>query len=514
MTPNQLLEYAHVPSFSETMTHQKIAAGLKNPPIDNWQRPLDTDRIELIRIQVDGAQKSNSEKDTLMANPVLIGKSDQWDNDVKVKDEQLKEKVGNTEYTVPGVWKLTLSSKGDLKPLWILDGQHRIHGLGDSELLVDDGGKHIPNSSIVANQTIPVVFVIHGIYTQTFLAKIFTEVTTKAEPMKPLHGDWMEYAFKFGDYENNDSAQKAMRAVIELNTMQKVDGLDNEFMNNIQYNPFKKPAAVGPLDLDATKFRSFLQNKYYDLGGKGGYVELTEAFVRFFRAAMNKDSKSSTTSRLMSTNNLSKLSLSFFGAFLEHLANNAPLITNSLKDWEDFLTEKDAKTGAPIRRFDDSDWELPTVSPNSTQSNDAYKASDKAADVTWNYFFEKPTKLGGLDPAEFMLSPGDIKYDTAVLSGKFPPKNHTPGTTTASGGSQQIKLMKLGHKMIRFKSLDTSQCTITKIERKNKTTKEWDKVKVGASITLYPGTNTEEIKVYTMSYGSDSAEITSMKIMS
>ena len=52
----------------------------------------------------------------------------------------------------------------------------------------------IANGTIVADEVIPVVFIIDASYQSKFLAKIFTEVTTEAKTMDKLHGDWMQYA--------------------------------------------------------------------------------------------------------------------------------------------------------------------------------------------------------------------------------------------------------------------------------------------------------------------------------
>ena len=54
LTPNQLIEFADVPSFDEKDTHVKISTNLGNDPVADWQRPMDKARLELIRQSVDG----------------------------------------------------------------------------------------------------------------------------------------------------------------------------------------------------------------------------------------------------------------------------------------------------------------------------------------------------------------------------------------------------------------------------------------------------------------------------
>ena len=200
MSPNDLIRMGSVPSFKEDSSHQSIANALKTPPIDNWQRPLNKVRLEKIRLNIDSANVTNSDNDSLMANPVLIGRSDKIGMPgVSLSITPKTVESGQTTIPVPDVFNIEVESSENRKPLWILDGQHRIHGLGESPEIVDDSGAPVPNGSIVADETIPVVFIIDDAYTPQFLAQIFTEVTTEAKPMKPLHGDWMKYAFEMGD---------------------------------------------------------------------------------------------------------------------------------------------------------------------------------------------------------------------------------------------------------------------------------------------------------------------------
>ena len=77
MTPNQLIQFCDVPNYARTQSHVSIANGLKQAPIDNWQRPLDIDRLTDIAESIDRALVADNSKDSLMANPVLIGRSDQ-----------------------------------------------------------------------------------------------------------------------------------------------------------------------------------------------------------------------------------------------------------------------------------------------------------------------------------------------------------------------------------------------------------------------------------------------------
>ena len=116
--------------------------------------------------------------------------------------------------------------------LWILDGQHRTHGLA----------KHANTQ----NEKIPVVLLIkNSAYVMEFLAQIFTEVTTGAKDLEHIHKNWMEYSFGLGGvYKKGLSTKippspqdRAMLTVIELTTNSNFDGQHNEFYNQIKFNP-------------------------------------------------------------------------------------------------------------------------------------------------------------------------------------------------------------------------------------------------------------------------------------
>ena len=84
-----------------------------------------------------------------------------------------QEPVRDLEIPIPG--------SGQSPPLWIIDGQHRITGLGDSKCKQRDN-------------PIPVVFLLNdggSSYNGRNLAKIFAQVTTEATPLAKLHKEWL-----------------------------------------------------------------------------------------------------------------------------------------------------------------------------------------------------------------------------------------------------------------------------------------------------------------------------------
>ena len=255
-----------------------------------------------------------------MANPVLIGRSDQLnDDDVKIDIENKTLNIGGQRHPIPDLYELKFTANEGRKPLWILDGQHRIHGMGNSPFVVDEQGNQIPNSSFAADEIIPVVFIIDPAYQPKFLAKIFTEVTTEARKMDGLHGDWMQYAFELGDYNGSEEALLAVKTAIELNTKQNIDALQNEFYNAVKFNPHKDLVHVPPFkNLNSMGFRKMLTSTFYDnYSGPGNDwptpEDLATSIVRFYRACVTCDARSTTDSRLFGADTgLEKLTSMFF----------------------------------------------------------------------------------------------------------------------------------------------------------------------------------------------------------
>ena len=510
MSPNDLIAMAHVPSFEEDTSHQIIAVGLKDPPIDNWQRPLEILRLERIRQKIDSAEAANRDKDSLMANPVLIGKSDKIGNrGVSLDIEQHQITVDRRTVNVEDVYKINMTSRGASKPLWILDGQHRIHGLGNSPRVTDDFGNPTPNGSIVQDEKIPVVFVLADAFTPKFLAKIFTEVTTEAQKLDSVHGDWMQFAFSMGDY-SDESARKAMKATILIATEQYIDGDPNEFCadgSQIKFNPNLDINGVGSIRLDAPTFRKLIEERYYRIGGAANDLELATAFIRFYRAASALDADSNMGSRLLSSDDpLPALAKEFFGSFLEYLSDNAALVANTEAQWTAFL-------GTPERQFGASNWKLPDVSAGSTQANRAFNASKRAMKATFSKFFSTPEDFDGDDPASWLWGPGMIQVQTAPLGLRFPSRRYVAHEQIAAGGMVTVNIRGDNHKMIRFRDLVDSQASVVQISRKEG--RDWVPIRdKNAAITLEPGNNSEIIRVHVICFSLDSETTTDFKFIS
>jgi hypothetical protein len=220
LSAEEILEIAEVPSYDENTQNFEIATHAVTPPVKEWQRPLDRDRVGDIAARFDNTGE-------FMPNPVLLCEN------VTINPSPIQyiphTLYGNTptgfiEVHVPAV------ADGQPKPLWILDGQHRINGLGRSAQNHDK---------------IPVVMLLDrasGFYTGSVLAKIFAQVTTSAKKLDVLHNEWLTFAFNLDTYDPtrpNFSAHKdSMTSVAELCKTPTVGSggyIPNPFHNRVQF---------------------------------------------------------------------------------------------------------------------------------------------------------------------------------------------------------------------------------------------------------------------------------------
>jgi hypothetical protein len=526
MTPNQLIQYCDVPSYSRVQSHVSIANGLKQAPIDNWQRPLDVKRLGDIADSIDRAIPADNSKDSLMANPVLIGRSDQLAQPgVSMHINQKTIPSGAMSIPVPDMWSLDFTESNGRKPLWILDGQHRIHGMGNSPHVLDVNGNQIFNGSHAENELIPVVFIIDAGYQPKFLAKIFTEVTTESRSMEPLHSDWMRYAFELGDYNESEEALLAMKAVIELASIQDIDNSPNPFYDRIKFNPHHPITPVSAFrKLTAKKLREMIEDSFYkQYDGPNDPipgnlpqdwptpVQLATSIVRFYRACIQTDGLALTTSKLFGPNDgyelLADTFMSEFFKFLGADINRPLIVHNTLQDWVDFVTE-------PARLFHTADWSLPNVIVGGNETNAARASSKKASQLTFENFFCNPAGFGGVDPAAWLQGPGEIYIEHCPLGPRFRANQAIGSSHMAGGGAGRVNTPRPnGHKMIRFSAPPSSQASITRIERMINGV--WTQVITKNSITLTPGpAASDQIKVTTLCYTDSSEQVNTYTVLS
>lgn len=258
-TAEDILKVASAPAFTADTPHQKIAGNVLSIPIDDWQRPIDRERVAQIQSLYDNSGE-------FMPNPVLLGENANNPQTLTIQPEIIGGHVTNT-------WKLEIPVPADntSKPLWILDGQHRINGLGKSSQ---------------AKNPIPVVFLINGDYSHyspSTLAKIFAQVTTSAQPLHPLHDDWLSFAFDLKHYSSTHVSAKAqsnaMRSVAELCRMTNTKhGKANGFLNRVQFNPSQKADPPPPrgFSYSCSELRELLFKYYYNQPTPGAHLSPKE----------------------------------------------------------------------------------------------------------------------------------------------------------------------------------------------------------------------------------------------
>ena len=238
-------DIAAVPSYRDTTTNADVARNVSTRPVKEWQRPKISDKVESIR-------QLFNDTGEFMPNPILIGENPNASVGVEVKP-----------YLVAGnetpAWELLIeeSSADAEKPLWILDGQHRIAGLA---------------ASAQSSNPVPVVFLLNQgspYYGADKLAEIFAQVTTSATQLGPLHREWLSYAFDLNHYSlqaNRPTEQKkAMEAVVALCKTPSFDGQANPFHDRIQFIDGLASAGILPGGhvYDCIELKETVRRRYY-----------------------------------------------------------------------------------------------------------------------------------------------------------------------------------------------------------------------------------------------------------
>ena len=352
-----------------------------------------------------------------MANSVLLGESSHTSGTLATISTPNPTLVNG--HVAPELFDITFEANG-AKPLWILDGQHRIHGLADS--------------STQSDQKIPVVFLIkHPKFTMEFLAQVFTEVTTGAQDLEELHKHWMLFSFGMDPFVSTppNNRHKAMLAVLELCTTGSIGGLTNPFFDQVKFNPYD-PSSVGPDNITYTvkEWTALLDDCYYSQGGTLSAANLAKQIVLFLRAAKGLDA-SGTASKIFGTDPHTIIRDALMKEFLKHAAAVGISATTSQSDWEAKLN-----TG----NWSASAWNLPWLAAGvkSGTSGAWSTPSQRAINHTMNKLFEDPAAFGGNAPSVYLQTQQDI---TLVAKKKTPSGNWSSvdqAEIQSNGGSYSI----------------------------------------------------------------------------
>lgn len=425
MTPAEILTVAEVPNFggwryddtgnviANGDEHHTIASYLTNNPTDYWQRPLNHDRVE----SISGVFSTALHK-RLMANPVLLGENTNATNTAEANIGQPQQTQGIDQY------QINCEDNGK-KPLLILDGQHRIFGLN--------------HQASTRNNKIPVVILMKNAnYTKSFLAQIFTEVTTGAESLLPIHEWWMKFTFSMDPF-TAANYKRAMKATIQLCTMTQVDGTDNEFYNQVKFNPTKK-AVAGPWNVtyDCIEWTKILFNYYENCAladaDKMTDEELAITIVRFTRAAYEKDQhagQANDDSKVFGSGKKTHdvLRDSLYGQLIKYCSANSNVAkAKSKDDWINDILDPG--------NWSSSDWRLDWIQVG-TMSSSYGKPTKKCADHYLGNLFNNPAANNA--PISSLLSTHSntvrIVGNVATPGGQMSNAAGTRGIEQANAGS-------------------------------------------------------------------------------
>jgi len=247
----KLGQVSEAPSFEEQTSNWEIAREVLTPPTEHWQRPISEDKVQEIADRFDLEQE-------IMPNPVLLAVNPSHRITVREQENAQGYRTGLFTVAIP-----VPEDDNARKPLWIIDGQHRVNGLARTR-----------------NTNSPIPFVLlyspEDAYRPEMLAKIFAQVSTEADPLHDIHKAWMQFVFNLGEYESATPAWRAMRTTAILCSTQSFSSINNPFLNNIRFNPELSPKTITPggFSFDATELKDLLTRWYFK--NPGGEFPLTE----------------------------------------------------------------------------------------------------------------------------------------------------------------------------------------------------------------------------------------------
>ena len=258
-----ILDIATVPNFSTLDTEETLANNIRTKPVRKWQRPL----IETKRENLTSHFNNIGE---FMPNPVLLSQNPY----LKGRHITVKPKI--TAGQVSSLWEIDIPQKqheNDYQ-LWIIDGQHRINGLGHADC--KQNTNPIPVVLLLNTDTIA--------YSPTDFAKIFAQVTTTATSLNILHKEWLEYSFELGEYHKT-SRRDAMDCVVEMcaspNFTEGTTTYSNPFHDQIIFNDEHKN---DHLFLNCKIFSELIFQSYYEKGAAFSHLPPKELAVLIEKA--------------------------------------------------------------------------------------------------------------------------------------------------------------------------------------------------------------------------------------
>lgn len=495
LSAENLKSIALVPNFAESKSHHQIALDILHPPVDQWQRPLDEEKARIIN-----SIYSDTTKNNLMANPVLIGVAHpRISSDAYIEAAQriTNDHNGNA-LIIEDNFSITVHFTDNEKPLWILDGQHRIEGM---------------RNSAQYQQLIPFVLLYdQELYTPPFLAEIFTHVTTGATPMKPLHQEWMKYAFDLDDYRTS-LHKDSFETVIHLCSKILLDGTNNPLHNKIQLNPYYSSYGYYAFTFNGIELEKLISENYYGKGGSRTPLQLAEEIVKILKAAEDLDShKGHGGSKLFSTQEPHKiLAEAFLSGALTYLVID--ITVRTIDEWKSFLISEE-------RNFNRCDWSLQFVTSSGALSSSNGIPSKIVAKESFDVFFSAPEELGNYlltDYLQGLNAQFRITAYPATSAGRISRRSgaNTQSKEVFANGNTFPFNVNHGGIVRDFIYIEPigQNCVITKISNPSfnpPITINSAKESRGLNISAYP--HGQLIAVETISYSGDTRQITKIRL--
>ncbi len=389
LSAKEILEIATVPSFEENKSHLKIAKDSISPPVDEWQRPQIREKINKIKDIYNSSTQEN-----LMPNPVLLGTAYQHyeRQKIKIDVEPVSIGTGSQKKLVPDLFEIKVKLSDDnpeKKPIWIIDGQHRIVGL---------------SQTVQSENKVPFVLLHEEEkkeYEPSFLAEIFTHVTTGATKMEKEHQEWMKFAFDLDKY-SEESHKEAMKTVMELCIDQQ-----SFLFDKIKFNPHLQSTGYYSFMYDCIKLKDIIQKNYYSKNTnliqqpKKLAKIINDAVISFKAVDINKDNES----KIFPGDNVkphTNLADAFLTGLLNYLVDVSDInkIPKDKTEWETFFRERDAHR---------NDWRLSWIQAGQLSSGLGVISKKVAISCFVDFFSEDfNTNLGGEPLTSFLQNHGGL----------------------------------------------------------------------------------------------------------
>jgi DGQHR domain-containing protein len=329
MPANELALVADVPSFKNDTENESIARDVLSRPSREWQRPEIDDKVKRIKERFDRIGE-------FMPNPVLLAVNDQG---------AVEAKPHTSGDNVSGIWTISITrpaTKRSKKPLWILDGQHRVKGLSQTTR---------------SDNPIPLVLLYSREgdgYSQADYARIFAEVSTLMTPLNVLHDEWLRFAFDLSPYEvsEHNDAMKATALLCREQEFTASKVIKNRYHNKVQFNPElgirPDPAYRNGFAFDVISLKTFIYQHYYKKPSSGRRLKAEELAANLADATNALADKITNPEQAAFCGDGEKVHSYFYEAFVAGVLER--LLVDPDTDWRKLLKSL---------KFDETNWDFP-----------------------------------------------------------------------------------------------------------------------------------------------------------